>query len=519
MCSRRCQRFLALLLVSGLCLAPLSTWAATYKVGAYYFGTFNGPSCVVCSGSNTDWWRGVRDYYNGSVDPPWQGEDFSYLKPALGFYDNSQAATLEKQILQARANGLQFFNFYWYWQSTLNSGAGGERYYHGLQAFLAAKNTEDLEFAVSITSHPWGNLNIPSSHSVKAIDLIIQKYLTRPHYLRTTDGRPVVFLLDSRGINNGSQTDVINFIATLQSRVSQQMGVSPFIVISSELHNLTIGDPNYLDVKGLTGVQGYSCLNYFGASLVAGSETQGSLVQYNNAIAGILGNFNNKPMIPCYMSDFNEKPRTRVGKAANTIRYLNDWNLTRFNTGLTNVRNYVNASNQGVVNNWVNLYAWNEWHEGGVNLEPSDRDGNRQLAQVASVFGLTTSGTATCKKLGDCTQNPTVPTGTLDAASCSTIAGWARDADTSVPLTIHLYKNGLYGQGGTFVGAYTADQLRVDLPFRDQKHGFVIPTPAAFKAGSAVTVYAYAINVNWNGQANGSNPVLNLSPKTITCAP
>ncbi|MCB1036825.1 MAG: hypothetical protein KDD47_23570, partial [Acidobacteria bacterium] len=199
---------------------------------------------------------------------------------------------------------------------------------------------------------------------------------------------------------------------------------------------------------------------------------------------------------------------------------LNDWTLSGLTSGLTTTRNWVNGRSQGVVNNWVNLYAWNEWHEGGVNLEPSDRDGNRQLAQVASVFGLTTSGdTAQCKKLGNCTQNPTLPTGTLDLATCSTIAGWARDADTSVPLKVHLYKNGLYGQGGTFVGAYDANQLRVDLPFRDQKHGFSIPTPAAFKTGAPVTVYAYAINVNWNGDATGTNPVLNLSPKTVTCAP
>lgn len=509
---------MAFFILFGLASLPSSA-QSNYKVGTYYFGTFNGPSCVVCGGSNTDWWKGVRDYYNGSIDPPWQSDDFSYLKPALGFYDNSQSAVLEKQILQARANGLQFFNFYWYWQSTLNGGNGGERYFHGLQAFLAAKNTEDLEFAVSITSHPWGNLNIPASHSAAAIDLIIQKYLGKPHYLRTTDGRPVVFVIDTRGMNGGSQTDVINFLALLSQRVSQQMGVSPFVVMSSELHNLNLSDPNYLDVKNLAGVQGYSCLNYFGASLNPGSSTVGSQVRYNNALNGIFNNFTNKPMIPCYMTEFNEKPRTRVGTPSSQIRYLNDWTLSGFSSGLTTVKNWVNGRSQGVVNNWVNLYAWNEWHEGGVNLEPSDRDGNRQLAQVASVFGLATSGNATCKKLGNCTQNPTLPTGTLDLANCTSIAGWARDADSTVPLAVHLYKDAPFGQGGTFVGSYTANQLRVDLPFRDQKHGFNVPTPAAFKTGAPVKVYAYGINVNWNGQTGGTNPLLNLTPKTVTCSP
>ncbi|MCB1036491.1 MAG: hypothetical protein KDD47_21875, partial [Acidobacteria bacterium] len=281
-----------------------------------------------------------------------------YLKPALGFYDNSQAAVLEKQILQARANGLQFFNFYWYWQSTLNGGAGGERYYHGLQAFLAAKNTEDLEFAVSITAHPWGNLNIPPAQAPAAIDVIIQKYLGKPHYLRTSDGRPVIFIIDTRGINNGAQADVINFLALLKQRVNQQTGKLPFVVMSSELHNLTVGDPYYLDVKGLGDVQGYSCLNYFGASLnTAVSTTVGSQTRYNGALNGIFNNFTNKPMIPCYMTDFNEKPRTRVGVPAAQIRYLNDWTLSGLTSGLTTTRNWVNGRSQGVVNNWVNLYA------------------------------------------------------------------------------------------------------------------------------------------------------------------
>lgn len=507
-------------LLAGACvLAALSTGpaAGAYKVGAYYFGVWNAGSCVVCTGGNTDWWKGVRDYYNGSVDPPWQGQDFSYLKPALGFHDNSQAATLEKHILQARANGLQFFNFYWYWDSSLNGGAGGEKHKDGLTAFLAARNTEDLEFAISITSHPWSNLNIPSGQAPAAIDLIIQKYFSKRHYLKTTDGRPVVALIDTRGI--GNQTAVANFLALLIQKVQQQMGVTPFVVLSAELNNLNAADPYYLDVKNVAGVHGYTCLNYFGVSLAPGNNTQGSLVRYNNNITSTLNHFNNKPMIPCYLSDFNEKPRTRTGTPWTEIRYLTDWSVAEFANGLNRIKTYSVNNNGGVVNDYVTLYAWNEWNEGGFNLEPSDRDGDRQLAQIASVFSLATSGNATCKKLGNCTQNPAQPTGTLDQANCSTIAGWARDADTSVPLQIHLYKNGPFGQGGTFVGSYTANLLRTDLPFRDQKHGFSIPTPAAFKTGQPVTVYAYALNVDWNGNPNGTNPQLNLSPKTVNCAP
>jgi hypothetical protein len=193
--------------------------------------------------------------------------------------------------------------------------------------------------------------------------------------------------------------------------------------------------------------------------------------------------------------------------------------VSELSRGLTNVRSFVNGSSQGVVNNHVLLYAWNEWREGGVNVEPSERDGNRTLAQVSSVFSLATSGNSQCKKYGNCTHNTYLPTGTLDVTDCTRIAGWARDQDTSYPIKVHLYKDAPYGQGGTFVTSFTASNYRGDLPFLDKVHGFSVTTPAAFKTGQPVKVYAYGININANGVANGSNPLLNGVPKTVTCSP
>lgn len=503
-------------------LVPTTLGAGPFKVGAYYFGVYNQASCNNCGGGNTDWWKGVRDYYNGDVDPPWQGQDFSYLKPALGFYDNSQTTTVAKHIRQARANGLQYFNFYWYWRSTAAGGQGAEAFGTGLQTFLAAPNTEDLEFAVSLCAHPWDGLSIPSTHFARVADFLAQSYLGKPHYLRTTDGRPVVFLLDTRAIGDGTQAGtsgpVAAFITQLRQTCYQRTGKYPFVIINTELHNLgPVG--TVLNVKTLSGVEGYSCLNYFGASLDGTSPVIGTMNRYNLRITGFFGDFTNRPYVGCYMTDFDEKPRTRLGIPWPEIRYVSDWSSAVMRSGLNTVRQYSGNRNDGVVDNYVTLYAWNEWHEGGMNLEPSDRDGNAQLAQVAQAFSLTTSGSSTCKKLGNCTHNAAPPTGTFDQATCTQLAGWARDADTSVPLRVHVYKNGPYGQGGVFVGSYLAKELRTDLPFRDQKHGFAIPTPSTLKLGVAVPVYVYAINVNWNGDPDGTNPLLASSPRTITCNP
>jgi hypothetical protein len=518
--------FLASVLSPILLSASTAQGSSNYKVGAYYFGVWY-PSSF-----RSDPWFEVREYYQGNIIPPWvpwYDEDFSHLRPVItqGFYDNSQASVLEKHIRQARANGLAFFNFYWYWNSAENNNQGGEFIAGGLQAFLAAKNTEDLEFAISITSHPWGDLDIPANHASTAVNLIIEEYLTKPHYLKTSNGRPVLFLLDTRGImendpGGNTYSNTVNFIALLIQEINAQMNVDPFIVINSELN---VEDPNeeyYLPVRDLYayGVDGYSCLNFFGASLPPNESSVGSFVRYNNSLTSLFQYFNNVPntsFIPCFMSDFNEKPRTKVRVSWESIRYLNDWNLSELNRGLRNVKAFMDQFNQGVVNNYVTLYSWNEWSENGHLLEPSETLGNQQLNEVAQVFQLITFGNAECKVNGDCTQSFHMAQGTLDVANCDTIAGWARDADTSQPIWVHIYKGGPYGQGGSFVTAVEADQLRSDLPFRDQKHGFSISTPTAFKTSQPEQIYVYAIGINGNGDPGGGNPLLSGVPKTIDC--
>ncbi len=516
--------FLAAMLSLILLSASPAQSSSNYKVGAYYFGVWYPSS------HNQTPWYAVQEYYEGRITPPqvpWSSENFSHLKPAIteGFYDNSQASVLEKHIRQARANGLDFFNFYWYWNSTENNGQGGEYIAGGLHAFLEAKNTEDLEFAISITSHPYQNLDIPANHAPTAVNLIIDEYLTQPHYLKTTDGRPVLFLLDTRGIKmndlgGNTYSKTIDFITLLIQEINAQMNIDPFIVINSELN---VEDPNneyYLPVRNLNnyGVDGYSCLNHFGVSQ-SSEPPVGSFEDYNTNLIGTFLYFNNvsnTSFIPCFMSDFNEKPRSKYLLPVDDIRYLNDWDLAELNSGLHNVKAFMDQFSQGVVNNYVTLYSWNEWSENGHLLEPSEALGNQQLNEVAQVFQLDTFGNTACKVNGDCTQSFHMAQGTLDVANCNTIAGWARDADTSQPIWVHIYKGAPYPQG-TFVTAVEANLLRSDLPFRDQKHGFSISTPTVFKTGQPEQIYVYAIGINGNGDPSGGNPLLNGVPKMVTC--
>src|SRR5258708_6610124 len=113
--------------------------------------------------------------------------------------------------------------------------------------------------------------------------------------------------------------------------------------------------------------------------------------------------------------------------------------------------------------------------------------------------------------------NTYAPIGSLDAANCDTIGGWAYDPDTpGIQIGIHIYKDGPAGSG-TFVTNTETVGLRSDINTVygiTGNHGFGIFTPASLKDGQRHLIYAHAID-----SASGPNPILTNSPIALTCAP
>jgi len=502
-----------------------------YKVGVYYFGVWSVPGCNACYGNNT-------------VNPnPWIGvNDTQYAtnrEPAIGFYDNSTADTLETHIRQARANGLDYFNFYWYWDTSSN-----ERHHQALLAFLEAENSEDMEFAVSITEHG-GELSITSQDVNASINKIVE-YASKPNYLKTTDGRPVIFILDTTGLVDGTEIGVIDYISTLRQKVEQTLQVTPFIVISgpdSKKYDGSSGNPNY-DIN--EAVDGYSCLSLFGMALV-NPDINDLVGDYHYYAVNNGGQFalhikdfvnsptHNKAYIPCFMSHFHEGGRAEALKKIKGLnelpefRTLENWSMANLKTGFNNLKALFNDPaitgqvNYNLVPKYINLFAWNEWREAEHVFEPTKANGTQVLDKFNEVFnkaynftGVSATVINNCKKFGDCEISDHVPEGTLDVANCSTIEGWARDADTSTPIKVHIYKDGPHGGGGTFVAEVLASNLRSDLPFKDQHHGFSFNTPSSLKDGNPHTIYAYGLDIDWNGDLAQANQQLNLT-QTLQC--
>jgi len=107
--------------------------------------------------------------------------------------------------------------------------------------------------------------------------------------------------------------------------------------------------------------------------------------------------------------------------------------------------------------------------------------------------------------------NNFLPRGSLDAATCDFIAGWADDRDNlSRPIYVHLYANGVFQPPQILANSNRADV---------GDHAFHVPTPDSLKDGTDKVIRVYGINIRADGVTGGTNVELPGSPKTINCPP
>ncbi|MFG1626701.1 glycoside hydrolase family 99-like domain-containing protein [Kribbella sp. NPDC049227] len=339
------------------------TWI---RAGAVYFGMFNthGHGTIIARtkeiyGRDNDWWGGVRDFHDGThyATDNWPGQDWSYLKPSIGYYDDSQPATLEKHITQATSAGLSFFNFYWYWdntkqQQTVTAAA--------LDAFLQARNKESIDFTVGICAHPYDTLKIPTTQ-YDAVATNLMRFLGQDNTLRTNDGRKILNICDARGLGDGSNAQVKQFVDAVRAKARSQLGEDIYVMI-----NQAGFDPKQV---GNAGADAPYCTTDGPAveSRSYATYLQGQRAFYNQA-PGAYGR--------CILSDFDERPRYPIETPdVNAIRWMPDQSFDGYRQAVRNATaDMATSTRPSTVDNYLFLYAWNEWHEGGI-IEPNERDG------------------------------------------------------------------------------------------------------------------------------------------------
>lgn len=363
------------------------------RVGAFYFGSFssadNDPQIIdgglEVYGPPADAWAGVRQFYpNGALQ--WTGTDaFLQLKPEIGYYDQLDPQVLRQHILQAKAYGLSYFAFYWFWDN--EPGEFDEWLNDGLESFLTVKDdpetypgTTGFEFYLTLAQMPQDlrYADWPDGPVAKLVS-----YFSHPAYLKI-GGRPVVHILDTRfsaidddelaivtagaPLSDGAATsNAENFIALLQVRTAAALGVHPIVLMSSELPY----------ARAVGNSEGLSCLH-------PGAISWGpsSYATFTQGIQPFLTSSSTpKPMLPCVTSGFDERPREDIvwylrpgpgGADPYPARYFLESNhpdvrLAYYSEALDQVKHWMDTHTDAFgLSRMLTIYAWNEWHEGGI---------------------------------------------------------------------------------------------------------------------------------------------------------
>lgn len=414
-----------------------------YKVGAYYFGMF-GPNSVSATGSAflptasqfysgsespMDWWVGVRDLFlqrpfsqpQSSTLESFRQADWSHLKPAIGYYDQSKVSTLQAHIKQARQNGLSYFAFYWYWDFFKNNEVLSD----GLKSFLAASNSSEMQFMLSLCQHGY-QLSIKPSEQDRIAQILVSQYLSRSNYLKIAN-RPVIQLcatdgflprdplVNSSGVISENLETYLNPTSpeNVAGRVAQ---VQAFINrVNTLAQNSGIAVPLWTwrsDDGTLRSILSNSQYAYFKNSLSASqcilsysnfadyADSASKTSTLNASLSAILG----KQTMPCVAQNFDERPRMGVIKdpvASLNLGKISGYSESAFLASLLNIKDYMDArlSEDPFVSH-LTLYAWNEWHEGGI-IEPNAKEGARLLNLINEVFQLP-QGSDPCRTTGRC---------------------------------------------------------------------------------------------------------------------
>lgn len=304
-------------------------------VGAYYFGIY------------TD-------------EQSWEGIAGRYGMPALGFYQLTDPAVMRSHIETAQQAGLDFFNFYWYWRYDREAYAQ-----LAIRTFLSVDSA--FPFMLSICAHPWDNLVIPPAYSTRAISTLVD-YVASPRYLRLSSGRPVIEILDSRGIYAGTADSTNLFIYRLSRAIYLRLGTYPVILINAEL-----------PFSRQVNAEAYTC--HAPHVEVYGSPYQ----QHIRSMYDFYALFTDKPFAPCVVSYFDEGPRLGYAiQDPQAIRHFTDWAAQDFLNELQ-LAYQMASSAPSEVGQIVMITTWNDHHE-QTAIEPLDND-RRRLELVSLVFG------------------------------------------------------------------------------------------------------------------------------------
>jgi hypothetical protein len=160
-------------------------------------------------------------------------------------------------------------------------------------------------------------------------------------------------------------------VNTLRRKAKAALGKELFVVARTDWIARGVHD--------LVGLDGYTC--------VAPRRDNTSIVaNYQASLAWMSAE--PQPFMPCMTERSDQRPQVGIVLSVPNIFYFPvDVTPPAFRVGLAQTRAWMNAHRHNEISQFLTIYAWNEWYEGGT-IEPNVRDGAAILNQISAAFDV-----------------------------------------------------------------------------------------------------------------------------------
>ena len=327
--------------------------------------------------------------------------------PLWGYLDESLPEVMEKKIDAAVDNGVDGFIFDWYWFED-----GGYRLKCIDQGFLGASNCKKAKFGIMWCNHdpvwvhpagkytgclPLHSADLSLQAFYEGTQYCIDHYMWRDNYLRNSKGELYFcFYVSGRLIKNfGGEEGLRIAIADFRERVRKaRLGEVDLSAIFESI-------PGF--AEDITAANQRMVRLGFNSYSTHGLQVRDTLPfphrAYAESIAANIAafsDFTEKAALPLHINIYQGRdpsPRTIQSDMYGEYgfpfgRIINDKTPAAFEELCRAAKNFYYEKGTG---EYITVYSWNEWTEGGY-LEPDCEDGYGYLDALRHVFRQERSG-------------------------------------------------------------------------------------------------------------------------------
>jgi hypothetical protein len=424
--------------------APTTDGPADYLVGATYFSGWH-------SGDNFHF-----EYKNGQDWRP----DHPEREPLYGWYDDTQEV-MDDQIVDASANGVDFFSFDWYAERPA-IGDGGElgQLHNGMNLFRTSPENDRMSYVInyingssfSISALKTAGMTQAQYEVVRAAewDLLTTQWVELfedPSYLKV-DGKPLLEIYDvqrfSADFSTGAHPDW-NPHQLAQDPTERAVQAAAIQVLKDKaalagFDDVLIGgglqqpgfSGEYLNAHDYDGMYDwFSAYGWHDMKRVPDPDNN-----YYNLIR------DNHDYVWDYYAEYKNPavdyiPLVTSGWDDIVNPQYNKWSIDKtpeaFGDYLREAKSYIDDHPQtnldpGTDLKIVKIGSWNELFE-GHSIVPTKSEGDAYVSQVAAVFGTDEQPTSTQARAGDLADAVTEL-----VSSVTTGAGYSSAATTAARI-------------------------------------------------------------------------------------